>query len=85
MRQFVKKLVREPLVHFLLIGAGLFLLFGWRSGPASLPAGQSGLQSAKIVVTQGYIDQTVETFTRTWLATADRRGSEGTDRKLYPR
>ena len=66
MKQFVKKLVREPLVHFLLIGAGLFLLFGWRGGPASLPAGQSGLQSAKIVVTQGYIDQTVETFTRTW-------------------
>ena len=53
-------------MHFLLIGAGLFLLFGWRGGPASLPAGQSGLQSAKIVVTQGYIDQTVETFTRTW-------------------
>jgi len=62
----VPRFLREPLVHFLLIGAGLFLLFGWRGGPASLPAGQSGLQSAKIVVTQGYIDQTVETFTRTW-------------------
>jgi len=65
-QQFVKKLVREPLTHFLLIGAGLFLLFGWRSGPASLPAGQSGQQSAKIVVAQGDIDQMVETFTRTW-------------------
>jgi hypothetical protein len=62
----MKKLLREPLVHFLLIGAGLFLLFGWRGGPASLPAGQSSLQSANIVVTQGYIDQTVETFARTW-------------------
>ena len=66
MKQFMKKLVREPLVHFLLIGAGLFLLFGWRSGPASLPAGQSGLPSAKIVVTQDEIDQMVEVFTRTW-------------------
>ena len=62
----VPRLLREPLVHFLLIGAGLFLLFGWRGGPASLPAGQSSLQSAKIVVAQGYIDQTVETFARTW-------------------
>jgi hypothetical protein len=65
-QQFVNRLVREPLVHFLLIGAGLFLLFGWMSGPASLPAGQSGSQSAKIVVAQGDVDQMVETFTRTW-------------------
>jgi hypothetical protein len=53
-------------MHFLLIGAGLFLLFGWRSGPVSLPAGQSGSQSAKIVVAQGNVNQMVETFTRTW-------------------
>jgi len=62
----VKKFFREPLVHFLLIGAGLFLLFGWRGGPAALPPGQSGPQSAKIVVTPGDIDQMVATFTRTW-------------------
>jgi parvulin-like peptidyl-prolyl isomerase len=62
----VEKFFREPLVHFLLIGAGLFLLFGWRGGPASLPAGQSGPQSAKIVVPQSDIDQMVATFTRTW-------------------
>jgi len=62
----LKKLLREPLVHFLLIGAGLFLLFGWRGGPASLPAGQAGPQSAKIVVTPGDIDQMVATYTRTW-------------------
>jgi hypothetical protein len=62
----VKKFFREPLVHFLLIGAGLFLLFGWRSGPAALPPGQSGPQSSKIVVTPGDIDQMVTTFTRTW-------------------
>jgi len=60
------KFFREPLFHFLLIGAGLFLLFGWRGGPAALPAGPSGPQSAKIVVTPGDIDQMVTTFTRTW-------------------
>jgi PPIC-type PPIASE domain len=62
----VGKFFREPLVHFLLIGAGLFLLFGWRGGPASLPAGPSGPPSAKIVVPQDEIDQTIATFTRTW-------------------
>jgi plasmid stability protein len=62
----VKKFFREPLVHFLLIGAGLFLLFGWRGGPASFPAGQSGPQAAKIVVATSEIDQMVATFTRTW-------------------
>jgi hypothetical protein len=62
----VGKLFREPLVHFLLIGAGLFLLFGWRDGPAVLPPGQSGPQSAKIVIPQGDIDQMIATFTRTW-------------------
>jgi hypothetical protein len=62
----VGKFFREPLVHFLLIGAGLFLLFGWRGGPAALPPGQSGPQSAKIVVAPGDIDQMVATFTRTW-------------------
>jgi hypothetical protein len=62
----MKKFFREPLVHFLLIGAGLFLLFGWRGGPASLPAGQSGPQPTRIVVPQGDIDEVTATFTRTW-------------------
>ena len=62
----MKKFFREPLVHFLLIGAGLFLLFGWRGGPASFPAGPSGPQSAKIVVATSEIDQMTGTFTRTW-------------------
>jgi hypothetical protein len=71
------KLFREPLVHFLLIGAGLFLLFGWRGGPASLPAGQSGPQSAKIVVNPGDIDQMVATFTRTWQRSPTEEEAKG--------
>jgi PPIC-type PPIASE domain len=62
----MKKFFREPLVHFLLIGAGLFLLFGWRGGPVFSPAGPSGRQSARIVVTQDDIDQMTGTFARTW-------------------
>jgi hypothetical protein len=57
---------REPLVHFLLIGAGLFLLFGWRGGPASSPAGQPGPASSKIVITQDDIGQAISAFTKTW-------------------
>jgi hypothetical protein len=62
----MKKLVREPLVHFLLIGAGMFLLFGWRSAPAPGAGGLPALVSSSIVVTQGDIDQMVATFTKTW-------------------
>ena len=32
-------------MHFLLIGAGLFLLFGWRGNPASVPGGRIPLWS----------------------------------------
>jgi len=62
----MSKLLKEPLLHFLLIGAGLFLLFGWKGGTAPLAGGQSGPLSAKIVVAQEHIDQMVGTFTRTW-------------------
>lgn len=62
----MKKFFREPLVHFLLIGAGLFLLFSWRGGPASIPAGQAGAQSTKIVIAQGDIDQLAAIFEKTW-------------------
>lgn len=67
MKRFLKQLLHEPLVHFLLIGAGLFILFGWMGNPAPLPGGQSGAQSSKIVVSQGDIDQLVKSFTRTWM------------------
>jgi len=65
-KQLVKKIVHEPLVHFLLIGAGLFLLFGLRGNPASVTGGQSGPQSTKIVVTRGEIDQMIAVFGKTW-------------------
>ena len=60
----MKKLIREPLVHFLLIGAGLFLLFGWKGNPASM---QGGGQSTTIIVAKDTINQLVAAFTRTWM------------------
>jgi parvulin-like peptidyl-prolyl isomerase len=44
----------------------LFLLFGWRGGPASLPGGPSGVQATRIIINQSDIDQLIDTFTRTW-------------------
>lgn len=49
---------REPLVHFLAIGALLFLLFNWRGG--------GGPGSNRIVITPGQVDSMVAGFTRTW-------------------
>ena len=55
----MKYLMREPLVHFLIIGAALFLLFGLFNNPA-------GPQSDRIVITTGQIDYLKANFTRTW-------------------
>lgn len=53
----IKKIMREPLVHFLLIGAGLFLLFNFTNGPA-------GDKPNRIVVTPGQVEQMTARFTR---------------------
>jgi hypothetical protein len=47
--------LREPLVHFLVIGTLLFLIFRWRSG--------GGAGSDRIVVTSSQIDSMVLGFT----------------------
>jgi hypothetical protein len=62
----ITKLFREPLLHFLIIGAGLFLLFGWKGNSASLTGGQAGLPAAQILVTQEKIDQMNSQFEKTW-------------------
>jgi PPIC-type PPIASE domain len=50
--------LREPLLHFLLLGALLFLVFQWRGG--------SGPEDNRIVITPGQIDSMAATFARTW-------------------
>jgi len=54
------KTLREPLVHFLMIGAGLFLLFHFSNGPA-------GDQPDRIVVTPAQVEQLESRFSRTWM------------------
>jgi hypothetical protein len=72
--QIIKKLIREPLVHFLIIGAGLFLLFGWKGNPAS---SQGGPQSDTIIVARDTINQLVAVFTRTWMRPPSAGETEG--------
>ncbi len=55
----MKRWLHEPLVHFLLLGAALFLVFGLFGKP-------SGGKPGAIVVTQGQIASMVSGFTSTW-------------------
>jgi hypothetical protein len=54
----MRSLLKEPLIHFLLIGAALFAV--------STLAGRSDRSAETIVVTAGEIDALAEGFTRTW-------------------
>lgn len=56
----MKKLWREPLVHFLVIGAGLFLAFDYSQGErAEAPN--------RIVVNASQVEQLAAQFERTWM------------------
>jgi hypothetical protein len=54
----MRHLLREPLLHFLLLGAAIFAAFHWMSGPATRPDA--------IVVTQGRIEALAAAFARAW-------------------
>jgi len=55
----VQRILKEPLLHFLLIGAGLFLFYGWQYDEPDDPAQQ-------IVVSSGRIEQLGNIFAKTW-------------------
>lgn len=55
----LRRILREPLLHFLVLGAALFLLFGVVGEPADE-------QPDRIVVTEVKIDNLAELFKRTW-------------------
>ena len=67
---FVRKLIREPLVHFLLIGAALFVAFGMTQGPDTNAAN-------RIVVDAGQVEQLVAQFKRTWIRPPTRQELDG--------
>ena len=60
MRISIKHLWREPLVHFLLIGAALFVLF-------DMTQEQGGEAPNRIVVSSGQVEQLAAQFKRTWM------------------
>lgn len=55
----MKAVLREPLLHFLALGALLFFYFEWKGGA-------SGPGSNRIVITNGIAQNLVSGFTRTW-------------------
>ena len=54
----MKSILREPLLHFLLLGGLLFLFFEWR--------GSGGPTSSRIVITPGLVEHLASGFSRTW-------------------
>jgi hypothetical protein len=54
------RLLREPLIHFLVLGAVLFLVF-------DLTAERDQPGERRIVVTPGQVEQLASQFSRTWL------------------
>ena len=53
----VRRVLCEPLLHFLLLGSALFLVHGWIGGPA-------GGEGGRIVITQGRVEQLTVGFLR---------------------
>ncbi len=57
----MKKLLREPLLHFLLIGAGLFFVYGLVNQPDT-----AGDSDQRVVVTGRRIEHLTTVFEKTW-------------------
>jgi hypothetical protein len=56
----LRSVLKEPLVHFLVLGGLLFGLYQWRSGG-------TGAGSNRIVVTAGQMASLAASFERTWM------------------
>ena len=66
----MKKLIREPFIHFLLLGAAIFVA-------NRLVSGRADNQPGKIVITQGQITSMVIGFSRTWQRPPTRDERDG--------
>jgi hypothetical protein len=69
MRATLRKLIREPLFHFLLLGVVIFFIAG-RSRIG-------GTSEEKIVVTQSHIQSIVVGFSRTWMRPPTQEEMQG--------
>ena len=66
----LRKLVREPLAHFLVLGAVIFAIF-------HSSADRGDVREGKIVVTRGTLDHLVAGFSRTWQRPPSRQELDG--------
>ena len=66
----VAQVFRQPLVHFLLIGLGVFILFGAQNGMDATPSAQ------EIVITEGKIAQLVDRYRAVWRRQPTRKELE---------
>lgn len=55
----MKKILREPLLHFLLLGVAIFAAYG-------LVSKRTGSEPGKIVISAGQVAAMAESFARTW-------------------
>ena len=56
----MKRILQEPLLHFLLLGAGLFVVYGL------IPNRDKIGEQSKIVITKGQIENLATTFAKSW-------------------
>ena len=70
MRTPLRKLIREPLFHFLMLGAVIFFIAG-RSRSIAVSSGE------KIIVTQSQIESIVVGFSRTWMRPPTQEEMQG--------
>jgi len=66
----ILKLLRDPLLHFLMLGAGIFSVYFVVSGRATVP-------SERIVVDENQALRLAEQFQRTWMRPPTRQELEG--------
>lgn len=72
------KIIKEPLLHFILIGAVLFLLYGWRGRAVPADVTGIGMSTAPVTVTPDDIQQLNSQFAKTW----QRPATEDEQKKL---
>ena len=66
----LRRILREPLLHFLVLGAGLFVLFGVVGEPAEEPPDE-------IVVSAAKVENLAELFRQTWRRPPTRAEIDG--------
>ena len=62
--------LKDPLFHFLLIGAGIFMLYGWQ-------ADDDAVRPDQIVFTEARIDQLINLWERKWQRLPTQRELQG--------